>query len=224
MIKIFTLIILMSAMLFANIGTIMALKGSASIQRNGSDINAKGGMSILNSDIIKTYNNSRIQIILKDNTTLTIGANSSFEFTKFYFDGTSNSSLHMKANRGFFRTVTGKIGKIAPKRFKLKTISAIIGVRGTDFSGDIMENREIIRCYSGAISVELDNGGIKDILSGMLIEITDKSVNIKRNMKNMPFEKVMYKSKLAPQRVSDITQRLVKPEDIPCKPYEVEEQ
>jgi len=222
MIKIFTLIVLMGSILFANIGSIMALKGSAFVQRNGANINAKSGMSILNGDTIKTYNNSRVQVILKDDTTLTIGANSSFEFTDFYFDGTNKSSLKMKANRGFFRTVTGKIGKIAPKRFKLKTISATIGVRGTDFSGDIMENREIIRCYSGAISVELDNGGMQNILSGMLIEITDKNVNIKKNIEHIPFEKVIYKTKILTEKVADITQKLLKQEDLPCKPYPTE--
>ena len=222
MIKIFTLIILISGMLFANIGTIMALKGNASIERSSRSISAKSGMSILNGDKIKTYNNSRVQVILKDDTTLTIGANSSFEFINFYFDGTNKSSVRMKANRGFFRTVTGKIGKIAPKRFKLKTISATIGVRGTDFSGDIMENREIIRCYSGAISVELDKGGVKDILSGMLIEITDKNVDIKKNITKIPFEKVIYKAKISAEKVADITQQLLRQEDLPCKPYPIE--
>jgi len=222
MMKIFTLIILMGSILFANIGTVMALKGSVFIQRKGSNIIAKGGMSILNGDAIKTFNNSRVQIILKDDTTLTIGANSSFEFRDFYFDGTKKSKLDMKINRGFFRTVTGKIGKIAPKRFKLKTISATIGVRGTDFSGDIMENREIIRCYSGAISVELDKGGVKDILSGMLIEITDKNVDIKKNITKIPFEKVIYKAKISAEKVADITQQLLRQEDLPCKPYPIE--
>ncbi|SHO81054.1 hypothetical protein MNB_SV-15-211 [hydrothermal vent metagenome] len=224
MIKIFSLIFLINTILLANnIGTIMALKGSASIQRVGTNINAKSGMSILNGDSINTDNNSRVQIVLKDDTTLTIGANSSFEFTKFYFDGTKKSSLKMRANRGFFRSVTGKIGKIAPNRFKLKTISATIGIRGTDFSGNIMENREVIRCYSGAISVELDKGGINDILSGMLIEITDKKVNIKKHMKALPFEKVIYKAKRLEEKVSDITQEFKREEELPCKPYEVEE-
>ena len=135
-------------------------------------------------------------------------------------DGTWVNKLYGGTNGS---VVTGKIGKLAPERFKLKTVSATIGIRGTDFSGDIMDNREIIRCYSGAISVELDNGGIEDILSGMLIEITDKKVNIRKHTKGLPFEKVIYKAKRLEQKVSDITQKLVKPENLPCKPYQVEE-
>jgi len=190
MLKIFSLIILMGSFLFANIGTIMAMSGSASIHRSGSTLSAKSGMSILNGDEITTRSKSRVQVILKDDTTLTIGANSSFEFSKFYFDGTKKSNLRMKANRGFFRAVTGKIGKIAPKRFKVKTLSATIGIRGTDFSGNIMKKREVIRCYSGAISVKLDRGGVKNLLAGMLIDITNKNVKIKTNLKPLPFEKI----------------------------------
>ncbi len=191
MIKIFSLIILMSAFLFANIGTIMAMKGSASIDRAGRSLNAKSGMSILNGDEVVTRSNSRVQIILKDDTALTIGANSSFEFSKFYFDGSKKSNVRMKANRGFFRAVTGKIAKLAPKRFKVKTVSATIGIRGPDFSGNIMKKREVFRCYSGAISVKLDKGGVKNLLAGMLIDITDKDVNIKSDLKSLPFEKVI---------------------------------
>jgi len=191
MLKIFSLMILMGAFLFANIGTIMAMKGSASIDRSGRTLKAKSGMSILNGDEVITRNSSRVQVILKDNTTLTIGANSSFEFSKFYFDGSKKSSVRLKAKRGFFRAVTGKIAKIAPKRFKVKTVSATIGIRGTDFSGNIMDKREVIRCYSGAISVKLDKGGVKNLLAGMLIDITDKNVDIKSNLKSLPFEKVI---------------------------------
>jgi len=193
MLKIFSLIILMGSFLFANIGTIMAMSGGASIHRSGSILSARSGMSILNGDEITTRNKSRVQVILKDDTTLTIGANSSFEFSKFYFDGTKKSSVRLKAKRGFFRAVTGKISKIAPQRFKVKTLSATIGIRGTDFSGNIMKKREVIRCYSGAISVKLDRGGVKNLLAGMLIDITNKNINIKTDLKSLPFEKVIDK-------------------------------
>ena len=218
MIKILSSMLLMSLFLFANIGTVMAVKGNALIKRVNKVLRIRNGIGILNGDRVITKTNSRVQIILKDDTTLTIGANSSFEFTNFYFDGTKKSSLRMRARRGFFRAVTGKISKIAPKRFKVKTVSATIGIRGTDFSGNIMKNREIIKCYSGAIIVKLDRGGSRNLLAGMLIDITNKGVKVKHNLNILPKKVINRNSKSLPfKKIIDsgnINNDIIPPKDI----------
>jgi len=168
--KIFILLLLMSLSLWANIGSILAMKGSAEVQRDQNILKATSGMKLLKGDNIITSSKSRVQVMLHDETVITIGASSSFSFEEYIFDGTKNSKLTMRANRGFFRSVTGKIGKIAPERFKVKTASATIGIRGTDFSGDIMSGREVFKCYQGAIFIEFDDG-VEDVHAGMMIEI-----------------------------------------------------
>ena len=173
------LLLIMSLSLWANIGNIMAIKGSADIKRAGDVLHAKNGTSLLKGDNIITATKSRVQVMLNDSTVITIGANSSFSFEEYLFDGTKNSKLTMRANRGFFRSVTGSIGKIAPKRFKVKTASATIGIRGTDFSGDISPNREIFRCYQGAIFIAFD-GDLKDLDAGMIAEIFKGKFKIKK--------------------------------------------
>ena len=164
------LLMIISISLWANIGNIMAIKGDANIQRESSSIKATNGMILLKGDSINTSEKSRVQVMLIDETIVTIGASSSFDFLEYKFDGSKDSKVTMRANRGFFRSVTGKIAKVAPERFKVKTASATIGIRGTDFSGDVFEDRAVFRCYSGAIFVEFD-GGFEDIKSGMMIEI-----------------------------------------------------
>jgi len=214
--KAIMLILMMSIYAFANIGTIMALKGQANIDR-GNTIKAKSGMVIQQGDKLITSAESRVQVMLKDETVITIGENSSFDFKEFNFDGSKSSKINLKANRGFFRTVTGKIGKIAPKRFKVKTVSATIGIRGTDFSGTIMSDKEIIRCYSGSIIVELDGGGAKEILAGMLVEISNKNVPIEKKLNNLPKKHMEHKKppKFTPEHISDISPEIKKPEALP---------
>lgn len=214
---ILTLILSLSA--FANIGTIMALKGEVSIDR-GSIIEAKNGMSIKEGDKLTTGTQSRVQVMLKDETIITIGANSSFDFKEFSMDG-KNSKVNLKANRGFFRTVTGKIGKIAPDRFRVKTVSATIGIRGTDFSGNIMSDKEIIRCYSGAIVVTVDGGGVKEILAGMLVEITNKNVPIQKRLDNLPKKYMEHKKPpvFTPEQISDVSPEIAKPVQSPFEGY-----
>ncbi len=177
--KAILLSLLLSLYAFANIGTIMALKGKVTIQR-GTSINAKMGMSIKQSDNVQTKAHSSVQIMLKDDSVITIGANSSFDFKEYQFDGTRSSQASFKIHRGYIRVLTGKLGKIAPNRFRVKTTTALIGIRGTDYSVESLKEKETIRCYSGSIWVMLDRGGRHTVDAGKLLEIQNKSANIKK--------------------------------------------
>ena len=169
MIKLY-IFLLLSIPLWADIGNIMALKGQADVIRSSKHIKALAGMELLKGDQIQTYTNSRVQVMLKDDTVVTIGAKSLFGFEEFDFDNKAKPKVSMRAVRGFFRSVTGKIGKIAPERFKVQTASATIGIRGTDFSGDIKSDKELFKCYSGAINVAYE-GGYVDIKAGQFVEL-----------------------------------------------------
>jgi len=165
------LFILLTLNTFASIGNIMALKGTAEVHRGSNTVlPAKSGMLIKEGDKIITQSKTRAQIMLKDETIITIGANSSFQFDKFFFDGSKKSTLSMRMNRGFFRSVTGKIGKIAPERFKVQTSSATIGIRGTDFSVRLQNAIERFRCYSGGIRITFGNT-VRDINTGESFEL-----------------------------------------------------
>jgi len=179
--KIFLILIIFfgSTTLWAGIGNIMAFKGHVDVLRDTEKISAKMGMEIKQKDKILTQKSSRIQIMLKDKTVITVGSNSEFSFDEYFFDGTKNSKIKMSATKGFFRSLTGKIGKIAHKNFKLKTKSATIGIRGTDFWGEIGIKKEIIACINGAISVEVNNDTF-NIDAGSLIVVEPKKVEIKK--------------------------------------------
>jgi len=156
--RLFFVLFLFGTSLFASIGTVLAMRGEAN--RKPLDMTTIKPLHIGDlleeGDEIITQSLSRVQVMLKDHTVITIGANSNFKFDKYFFDGTKNSKLSMEANRGFFRSVSGEIGKVAPQRFTVKTTSATIGIRGTDFSGYILPDQEFYRCYSGTIFVAVD--------------------------------------------------------------------
>ena len=179
--KLFLIVLLfLSSSLFASIGHIMALRGDVSVLRAADSIPATMGMALQQQDTIITKKSSRVQVMLEDKTVITIGSNSNFKFEEYQFDGTANSKASFKASNGFFRSVTGKIGKIAPKRFKLKTKSATIGIRGTDFWGEISPQKEVIACISGAISIELNQGESFEVDAGSLLVVEPKKVEMKK--------------------------------------------
>ncbi|MDN5073109.1 FecR family protein [Aliarcobacter butzleri] len=167
MLKIFTLLLLFASFLFANIGTVSLVEGKATILRNGQTLGANMGDKIENKDVISTQVNSKIKITFIDNTIVTIGKESSLNIEEYIFNtSTKEAKTELNVLKGAFHTITGEIGKVNPNKFKLKTKSASIGIRGTEFYGD--ENR--IVCTQGRIIV-LSNSVSVDVPSGNYINI-----------------------------------------------------
>jgi len=229
----FLLLIVLQISLYASIGNIMAIKGSAEIKRESGLLKALSGMELLQGDLVITQEKSRVQVMLNDDTVVTIGSNSEFAFEEFSEDGV-NSKVSMRAKRGFFRSVTGKIGKLAPERFKVKTASATIGIRGTDFSGEIGIDREVFKCFDGGIFVEFD-GNVNELDAGMMMEIlgekfevqefdASKVKDVSGKMQGMKgiIIKAIDKSDIPTEVVSDITQIIEHAEEPPVEePFEM---
>ncbi|MCG3680113.1 FecR domain-containing protein [Aliarcobacter butzleri] len=167
MLKVFMLVLLFASFLFANIGTVSLLEGKATILRNGQTLGANIGDKVENKDVISTQVNSKIKITFIDNTIVTIGKESSLNIEEYIFNtSTKEAKTELNILKGAFHTITGEIGKVNPDKFKLKTKSASIGIRGTEFYGD--ENR--IVCTQGRIIV-LSNSVSVDVPSGNYINI-----------------------------------------------------
>ena len=148
-----TVFLLLTAIstLLANIGEVTALSGSAQLLRQAETIEVSRGAEVNEKDLLKTESRSKVQVVLKDDTVITIGPDSEYLFERFQESG--NAEVLMQLKRGFFKTVTGKIGEIAPQRFKIKTKAATIGIRGTQFMAYVQDDEEKIGCIQGEIIV-----------------------------------------------------------------------
>ena len=140
--KVLLTLTLLITSLLAGIGEVTSIQGSASLTRDKNESAVHKGQSLIENDFIKTQNHSKVQVILKDDTVITIGPKSEYLFERFQENGDIEVSMQLK--RGFFKAVTGKIGKIAPQRFKIKTKAATIGIRGTQFMGYVGTEEEKI--------------------------------------------------------------------------------
>jgi len=149
--KFFLLALFFMGSLYANIGKVTSVSGEVSLVRDEVSHTVKRDSEIFRLDFIKTERSSKAQIILNDETIITIGPKSEYHFLE-YKDG-ENPRSEMQLKRGFFKVVTGKIGKIAPNRFKIKTQAATIGVRGTQFMAYVSQDEEYIACIYGTIIV-----------------------------------------------------------------------
>jgi hypothetical protein len=150
MLKLFLLLFLWTSLL-ANIATVVDKTGSVVLYRAGKSQPLKEKDGLLEHDLIKTGKDAKVKIFFRDNTAVSLGQNTSFSIDSYLFDGTKKSNVEFSVVKGFFKTVTGRIGKIAPNRFKLKTKNATIGIRGTVFAGLIGEKKDTIICTDGKI-------------------------------------------------------------------------
>ncbi|MDB2405381.1 FecR domain-containing protein [Arcobacteraceae bacterium] len=162
--KKYLLLLILPLITFANVGKITALKGEATIQRGAQSIDAKSGQILNKKDLISTSKNSKLQVVFNDNTVFTIGQNSTLDIEDFLYDEkeSKNNKAQLNVFKGAFSTITGRIGKLNKSKFKLKTKSASIGIRGTI----VKANQEIIMCTSGAIRVTTNNGSTLNVNAG----------------------------------------------------------
>lgn len=160
----FTLLFI-STSLFANVAKVVAFKGEATIIRDGSYISLRRDSKILKKDEIHTKDNTKVQLIFRDNTIISIGKNSTFIVSDYLFDQKSDEyKADFSMLKGTFRTITGKIGEIAPKRFNLKTKSASIGIRGTQIVMNLSSKTEQIFCTEGKIFVQKFNSDLGSLV------------------------------------------------------------
>ena len=140
--------------LMASVGVVSAARGDASLLRSGSAVPLKLGQQLEEKDIITTGSDAKVQLTFNDRTIITIGKNSRFSIEEYFFDTSKASKLKFQMSKGFFRSVSGKIGKIVPQRFKLQTKNATIGIRGTEIVIETDPERgDRIACTMGRIYV-----------------------------------------------------------------------
>lgn len=86
------------------------------------------GESVFDRETVKTVTDSSAKIVLKDNTNLNVGPNSSVSLDNFVFAGpTDYKKAGVNLAKGAFRFTSGASDKRA---YDIKTPTATIGVRG----------------------------------------------------------------------------------------------
>jgi hypothetical protein len=90
---------------------------------------------------IATGRASRLQVLLLDRTTFTVGANAKVKVDRFVYDpNRKSSSVGVTVSRGAFRFMSGRSTHNAPGTSNIRTPTASIGIRGTIVEGVIGED------------------------------------------------------------------------------------
>jgi hypothetical protein len=118
----------------AEVGQIKLAKGQVSVDRKGQALPGQVGMLLEASDILKTGSDGSVGITMRDDSLLSAGPNSILSLERFEFDPTTTQGrFDARLHRGTLAVVSGRIAKQSPQAMTVRTPSAVLGVRGTDF-------------------------------------------------------------------------------------------
>lgn len=165
-----TALLLTSPINHAAVGKVTEQTGPTEILRDKKSIESKVNSSIEMNDTVVTAR-AKARLEFEDKTTVNITEQSKLVIDDFVYDPKKGTGkLAMKVVMGTARYASGQIAKTNPQAVDVKTPTASIAVRGTDFSMTVDElGRSLIMllpscdaksCVTGAIEVSNEAGSV----------------------------------------------------------------
>ena len=116
------------------IAQVKKVSGHVVIVRDGARLGATVGDPLFEKDTIETGADGSIGLTFVDNTVMSAGPNSEVGLEEFRFDSSNfNGAMLTDVHKGTLSVVSGDIARSSPEAMKVKTPTAILGVRGTRF-------------------------------------------------------------------------------------------
>lgn len=120
------------------VGVVRLVEGSAVIRRGDMTVPAQGGLPVLETDVLETGRDGRLGVILRDDTRIALGPDSTVRVDEFRFEPAEQRlGLLVRVVRGVAAFVSGHIARLAPESVRVETPVGIVGVRGTRFAARI---------------------------------------------------------------------------------------
>ena len=142
------------------VGVVERLQGDVSIVHFGNSAKATEGMAISLKDQLVTGADARLQIILADDTQITLGENAKAVIKEYHFSPFSSGNrgvVLVEVSKGAFLFTTGRISQLADKRIEVKTALANLMAKGTEFWGGDTEG---VAVFEGSVDVSNEGGAV----------------------------------------------------------------
>ena len=118
----------------AEIGQIKTSKGQVTVQREGKTLPGTVGTRVQTADTIRTGADGSVGITMDDDSLLSVGPGSVLSLDRYAFDPTtSRGRFDATLNKGTLAVISGRIAKQSPDAMTVRTPTAVLGVRGTEF-------------------------------------------------------------------------------------------
>lgn len=123
----------------ADIGSVTQARGNSEVVKKSTKVPTRLQLPIAKMDRVQT-GNGRVEIKFIDDSTVKLTEHSKLVIDDFVYSGKpSTSRMALKFASGTARFATGQSGKMNKANINLRTPTATIGVRGTDFAATVDE-------------------------------------------------------------------------------------
>jgi hypothetical protein len=131
-----------SSSVYAEAGRVVFVYGDVTAESSDGEVRRLTKRSQVEpGDIIRTSGKSLVQMRMIDKAFIALRANSEFKIEAYQLGATKEEDQGIfSLLRGGFRAVTGIIGKRLRSAYKMRTVNATIGIRGTDYSARLCNN------------------------------------------------------------------------------------
>ena len=146
-------------------GNIDTVKGEANIiNREGQPRAAVKGERVVEGETVATGSAGEVILLTDDSGVLAVRPLSRVVIEKYEISGTDKDTVTLRLLRGALRSITGWIGKTAPRNYRVVTSTATVGIRGTDHETVVAEEGAepgtYDRVYSGETALETAQGSV----------------------------------------------------------------
>ena len=144
------------------VGRVLMAAGDASVIRDNQELRVGVGFPIEAQDTLKTGPFSNMQVRFTDQSIVSLRDHSLLKIDEYKFDGKQDGLERAFFNliKGGFRTITGLIGKIHKSNYAVKTATATIGIRGTNFA--------LLLCAEGSCGAAAKDGLYGGVSGGII--------------------------------------------------------
>lgn len=158
-----------TALAFGHVEDVVGKASSINIDGETRALSKGGKVEV--GETLVTGDDAELLIKTDDNSVVLLKANSKFLVETYSAKGNPQDAFVAKLIKGAVRAVTGFIGKNNPQRYSVKTPTATIGVRGTDYQLEILDN--VSGVQSGTY-VKVNSGEISVTNRGIYINVAQK--------------------------------------------------
>ena len=184
------------------LGIVTAVKGDVTVTNSSGIEEVNEGSVVLLGDIFETGDDSGVKILLDDDSLLSLGDNTKYEFNEFIYTPETRESLS-NITKGQIRAIIRKVkGDNADIKFITPTASA--GIKGTTLFIDADEN--IFAVKEGIVAVEAKKGSANEVLikANQYTKIVNGEPIKPRHMSNELWHNYLMKTEI-PQSFSSNT-------------------
>jgi hypothetical protein len=140
LVALFLLAVAGAAVAGETIGVVRTASGDAAVTRVGETLPASPGLKVMVGDTLVTGRDGSLGVILRDNSSLSIGPESRLVLRSFLFSPAEGKfDLVARITGGTMAYLSGLIGKLSPESARFETPTATIGIRGTRFAVKVGE-------------------------------------------------------------------------------------